>query len=186
MLTNPAALSPENVYMIDHNHASFLADDGIHRLQNRMNLQDVALLWVFLSVMFIPVGFVLFFAYAVVFTIVLEMSGWEMVSIILCMLVIFGGALTVALNRLRSERQLEREGIITPGTVKFSEITSTFTPKGWRSVVVITYDYEHPIEKTTHEGKQYISVKELPADKLPQQGAKVAVLYASPKLHRVL
>jgi hypothetical protein len=173
------------LFLINEGHRSLLEETGIRRFKDRMTTKDMLTLWLYLSVLFVPVGFVLFLVYGIAFT-ALDMSGWVGFSFFMSLLIILASSAYVAYTRLRRERKLEREGIAVPGHMTFSEVTTTFTPRGWRPIVILNYEYAHPHHGHRIVGRYTVSVKELPTDQLPKPGDPIMVWFYDEKLNRVL
>lgn len=184
-MTASTVLVDENVYLTTEQHRTFLSETGIRRFSNRMTTVDMMKLWAFMSVLFIPVGFAGFMAYAVAFTL-FEINGWVGFAVFMSLAIIIGSSAYIAWTRLQAERRLEREGIAVPGTIQYTEITTTFTPLGWRPIVILKYEFTHPVDGNTLEGRYVASVNELPAARLPKPGQKVAIWFHDAKLHRIL
>jgi hypothetical protein len=162
-----------------------LDETSIRRFEDRMTTKDALTLWAYLSVLFIPIGFVLFLVYGLAFS-VLSMDGWVGFALILSVVIILASSAYVAYTRLKRERRLERGGIAVPGRITYSEVTTTFTPRGWRPIVILNYEYAHPHHGHTVAGKYLVSLKELPTERLPKPGDAVVVWFYDEKLNRVL
>ena len=184
-MTEPRIAPDMPLFLIHDDHQSLLQETGIRRFKDRMTMTDTLTLWAYLSVLFIPVGFVLFGVYGLAFSL-LNMSGWVGFALFMSMVIILASSAYVAYTRLQRERRLEREGIAVPGRVTYSEVTTTFTPRGWRPIVILNYEYAHPHHGKAVEGRYMVSVRELPTERLPKPRDVVIVWFYNEKLNRIL
>ena len=173
------------LFLISDEHQRFLAETGLRRFKDRMTPHDTLTLFFYLSLLFIPIGFVLFVIYGLAFS-ALSINRWVGIALTLSVLIIIGSSAYVAFTRLQRERRLERGGIAVPGQITYSEVTTTFTPRGWRPVVILNYEYMHPHHGHRIVGRYKVSVKELPTDRLPKPGDTIMVWFYDEKLNRVL